>query len=111
MPQPRDWKNETNYLLICSRVIWGSVSAFLYMIEDFGRTVSMTREMILKRFLDECFRHMDAVGQPTETKLIGLALTRLLGTGQPGVLEMLQDLMSLWTTMITELSEGEKGSE
>lgn len=68
---------------------------------------------MLERFLSEAFRNMDSVAHPTDKKLICMALTKLLETGQPWIMNKLQDLMSVWTSVVTELDDesGTKGGE
>jgi hypothetical protein len=110
-PAPRDWKNHTNYILICSRIVMSSTSSFLYMAHQYAESAMLTNDIVLKRFLEEAFRHMDSVAMPSEKKIICMALTKLLETGQPWILEKLQDLMSLWTTMVTEVRDDSAGTE
>ncbi|KAL8681346.1 MAG: hypothetical protein Q9186_002555 [Xanthomendoza sp. 1 TL-2023] len=53
--------------------------------------------------LSEWFRHFDNISHPEKKKLNCLALTALLQTGQPWIMEHLQDLMSVWTEVVVEL--------
>ncbi|KAL8818079.1 MAG: hypothetical protein Q9223_003209 [Gallowayella weberi] len=55
--------------------------------------------------LSEWFRHFDNISHPEKKKLNCLAVTALLQTGQPWIMEHLQDLMSVWTEAIAELYE------
>lgn len=65
----------------------------------------------MTRYLEETCTHMDAIGQPSDSKLVCMALTKFLETGQPWILNKLQDLMSLWTTIVTELRDGDENKE
>lgn len=49
------------------------------------------------------------MGDPDWRKLNTLALTALFTTAQPWMLRRLQELMSLWTDVITELVDEETG--
>jgi hypothetical protein len=51
------------------------------------------------------------MGHPSQRKLNAFALTKLLESNQPWILERLQDLMVVWTDVVVELSEqqGETG--
>jgi len=96
---PPDWKNETNYFVVLARLIMGSTQSFISSMQ--------TTHLTLEQLLTEWFRHMDEVTDPTETKLMCLALTKLLETGQPWIMGVLQDLMALWTCVIAELRDGD----
>ena len=104
---PGDWKNETDYLSILSRIVLLSTESFIFAVTAHATSRQLSLADFMKRLLEECFAHMDAIGRPTDGKLICLALTKLLETGQPWILEKLQDLMAIWTTMIVELRDGE----
>lgn len=56
--------------------------------------------------LDEWFSHTEDISDPSRRKLMAMALTRLLDVHQPFILSRLQNLMSMWTDVITELTEG-----
>ncbi|KAJ9636350.1 hypothetical protein H2199_008025 [Coniosporium tulheliwenetii] len=61
----------------------------------------------MKWLLEEWFSHLENIGDPGRRKLMSLALTKLLDTNAPWILGRLQELMSLWTDVVTELMEGE----
>lgn len=110
---PNDWKNETMYLCILARIILPSTEIALGAINAFALSKGLSLDTLMDRLLAEAFGHMDAVGMPTESKLICMALTKLLETGQGWILGRLQDLMGLWTSLVGELRdvEAENGVE
>lgn len=66
-------------------------------------------EATLHWLLDEWFSHAeDSVGDPMKRKLMTIALTRLLDLHQPWILNRMQSLMNLWTTIIAELTDDDK---
>jgi len=105
---PQDWRNKTDYFVILARFILGSTSVFVDVVRTWAQSKGNTLEQAITPLLDEFFNHMDSVGDPSKGKLLCLAATRLLETGQPWILDRLQVLMTLWTTQVTELREGEE---
>ncbi|RPB03146.1 ARM repeat-containing protein [Choiromyces venosus 120613-1] len=97
----------TDYFSVLSRMVLASTAMFVENVracaERKGRTVDSDMEWIL----EEWFRHFGNIAHPKERKLSGIALTKLLETNQRWVLERLQDLMTVWTDVITELQENE----
>lgn len=104
---PADWQNETNYFVIISRLVLGNVPAVVQAVEFWNETQGRDIKKGMSLLVHEWFLHMDQVVMPTQNKLLCLALTRLLVTGQPWILEKLQDLMSMWTSTCIELREGD----
>ena len=58
--------------------------------------------------LDEWFSHTEDVSDPGRRKLMAMALTKMLDLHQPFILNQLQSLMSMWTDVIMDLTEGNK---
>lgn len=56
--------------------------------------------------LEEWFESFDSVSEPKRRKLTCLALTNLLQLGRPWIFSKLQDLMTIWTDVASELKEG-----
>lgn len=106
---PVDGILETDYLAVFARAVLGSPDGFISTLQAsaaalFGETdVSAT----LKWLLEEWTSHFENIGDPSRKKLTCLALTRLLETNLPIVLENLQSLMTIWTSMLLELREEE----
>jgi hypothetical protein len=57
--------------------------------------------------LEEWFSHAEDVGDPLARKLMTIALTRLLELHPSWMLVRLQLLMSLWTSVLIELTDGD----
>ncbi len=57
--------------------------------------------------LDEWFLHADDIATPSRKKVVALGLTRLLDLDRPfiALTHHVQSLMSLWTSLVLELTE------
>ena len=100
---PPDWKNESSYFVVLARVVIISVDVFLALVQQWSTNNDRDFNVVLAHLLEEAFGNMDAVGEPEKSKLICMALTKLLETNQPFILNKLQDLMGMWTTRIIDL--------
>lgn len=108
---PQDWRNETDYFIILARLVLGSTSAFVRAIESWVSSRAESFDQAMSSLLDELFNHADGL-DPSTGKLVCLAATKLLETGQPWILSRLQELITLWTTWVTTLSdEDEDGAK
>ena len=94
---------ETDYFTVLARVGVASPSVLLEALTSLS---SESLEKTLDWLLEEWFGHFDNIGNPPEKKLMTLVLTRLLETGTPWILGRLQDLMTMWTVVLTELLDG-----
>lgn len=99
---------ETDYFCIISRIALASHDLFLEALRAARPTEQV--DVTMKWLLPEWFRHMDNISHPEKKKLNCLALTALLQTGQPWIMEHLQDLMAIWTETALELY-AEEGSK
>ncbi|KAI9821063.1 MAG: hypothetical protein M1827_003796 [Pycnora praestabilis] len=97
---------ETDYLSVLARFALASPSKFIIALDAMGSVRGESFEQIVEWMLTEWFSHFQNVGDPNKRKLMCLALTRLLETGQKWILQRLQDLMTVWTDVVTELKEG-----
>ena len=94
---------ETDYFGVLARIALGSPSAFVSAISPpFTGDFSSTDWLFV-----EWFSHFDNIGDPSKKKLMCLALTALLS--DPSIsaymLSKLQQLISMWTDVIIELTE------
>lgn len=106
---PVDGIVETDYFSILARLILGSVNSFCEACQNAAPPIDSaqpTFDQTMKWLLEEWFSHFENVGDPSRRKLMCLALTKLLSTGQPFILSNLQSIMTVWTDVITELREG-----
>ena len=99
---------ETDYFSILARIILGSVSSFGEACE---KALHEPLDGTMKWLLEEWFSHFENVGDPARRKLMCLALTRLLSTNQTFVLLNLQQLITVWTSVIIELREDEEDAK
>ena len=100
---------ETDYFSLLARVCLNSPETFLQAVAAVQDRLQAPHESIadtMKWLLEEWFDHADNTGDPGRRKLFCLALTKLLETNQPWILIKLQDLMTMWTDVITELTDG-----
>ena len=113
---PVDGAIETDYFTILSRLLIAAPRVALSAIEP-ARSVSNsskakpetaaetpeTFEQTITWLLEEWFSHLPDIPSPPVRKLHCLALTNLLVAPQPFILNKLQDLMTIWTSVIIEL--------
>lgn len=98
---------ETDFFSVLSRILTASPKTFLDAVLQVNAADSgfeLGTEMTW--ILEEWFSHFENVGDPGRRKLMCLALTRLLESGEPWILVKLQDLMTVWTDVVEELTEG-----
>ena len=112
---PIDRIIELDYFIILARLVLAnpfifqtSINAVMHLVavdvvtSDHGEKQDRTIEWLL----EEWFESFDSIAEPTTRKLMCLALTNFLGSGSPWILNKLQDLMTVWTDVISELTEG-----
>ena len=98
---------ETDYLNVLARLAIKDPRLFISAVDATSyegqiQSVAQVSEK-MDRLLTEWIDHLDMMSQPTDKKLNVLALTSLLETGQPWILNRLQSLMSEWTSAVTDL--------
>ncbi len=104
---------ETDYLAVLARLALASPRVFLTSVQTVGNSRGESLEQTIDWVLTEWFGHFENIGNPDKRKLMCLALTKQLETGQSWMLGRLQSLMTIWTDTITELQEGaeDRGGE
>ena len=103
-----DCTNETDYFCVLARI--AVINAGLF-VAAYQAAVPHIQEPDMGWLLDEWCSHFDNTSNPVQRKLFCLALTSLLDTHQPWVLNKMQLLMTLWTSVITEMEEGPEEEE
>ena len=97
---------ETDYLSILARITVGNPSALINAIAATAGTRGEVFEVSIDWLVTEWFSHFESIGSPTVKKLHCLALTSLLDLGpNKWILGRLQDLMTVWTDVVTECVE------
>ncbi|KAM3420367.1 hypothetical protein BST61_g3648 [Cercospora zeina] len=106
---PVDGIVETDYFAIFARAILGSLEGFIPTLQAVASSSLNQPDLsaTLKWLLEEWTWHFENIGDPSRKKLMCLALTKLLETNLPVVLENLQSLMTIWTSLLLELREDE----
>ncbi|KAJ5746459.1 hypothetical protein N7520_011641 [Penicillium odoratum] len=106
---------ETDYLSVLARLALGNPTIFASAV---AAATNSTEEQCLGWILTEWFSHYDNIGSVNQKKLHALALTQLLALQGPStnpsgpappppfILNHLQSYLTMWTDIITELSEG-----
>ena len=104
---PVDGIVETDYFSVLARIAMGSTTVFLQAVQAAAPTTESgnSLETTMKWLLEEWFSHFENIGDPSRRKLMCLAMTKLLASPQPFILESLQSLMTTWTDMVSELRE------
>lgn len=97
---------ETDYLSVLARIAFASPTVFVTTMHTVATSQGEGFLSLIRWVFTEWFSHFGNMGEPQKKKLMCLALTKLLETGQGWILERLQDLMTVWTDVITELQEG-----
>lgn len=113
---PIDRIVELNYFLILGRLAVANPLIFYKAVRSiFSKTGNVDSHTLNQDFdndndinwlLEEWFESFDSVSEPKTRKLTCLALTNLLQLGRPWILSRLQDLMTIWTDVASELKEG-----
>ncbi|KAI9673582.1 MAG: hypothetical protein M1817_002218 [Caeruleum heppii] len=110
---PVDGIVETDYYGVLARLVLASPRVFVQAVEAAspvrGQALGETMDWILEGW----FRHFGNMAHPNQRKLNCLALTRMLESGESWILGRLQELMTVWTDVVGELSEGaeERGGD
>jgi hypothetical protein len=100
---------ETDYFSVLARLALASPRIFTSAITA---TTGTPEQQTFKWILTEWFFHYDNIGNITQKKLHVLSLTQLLSINGSDaspphyLLEFLQSYLTIWTDMVTELSEG-----
>ncbi len=97
---------ETDYFSVLARIALASPSVFAKTMQAAASSRGEEAASLVQWTFTEWFSHFGNMGEPHKKKLMCLALTKLFGTGQVWILEKLQDLITVWTDVITELQEG-----
>lgn len=92
---------EIDYFAVLARITVASPAVLLETLNP-----GYQQKFELDWLLEEWFAHMENISTAPEMKLMALALTRLLETGAPWILGRLQDLMNMWTSVLTYLLDG-----
>ncbi|KAI2084602.1 hypothetical protein LOZ36_004681 [Ophidiomyces ophidiicola] len=106
---------ETDHFSILARLAYANPRVFVTAIKAVTEPIS--EEETFKWMLTEWFFHFDSIGDITMKKLHTLALTHLLSINGPSsppptyLLNHLQSYLSIWTDVITELSDPTADSE
>ncbi|KAK6440066.1 hypothetical protein LTR95_003712 [Oleoguttula sp. CCFEE 5521] len=109
---PVDGIVETDYFSILARLVLSSTETFCHgLMVSAPEDASGNGELghTFTWLLEEWFSHFENIGDPARRKLMALALTQLLDTGSPQLLQRLQSLMTVWTDVVTELHDEDAG--
>lgn len=98
---------ETHYFELFSRLALASPSLFAEILAAIASQRNESEHETWTWLLDEWCSHFPNIGHPRPRKLNCLALTRLLASQRPEIFRRLQDLMTIWTDVITELRDDE----
>lgn len=97
---------EGDYFAILSRLALAEPNAFAQVLSRFGPV-----DGVWSWLVGEWFSHLGAMDFAARQKLYLLGLTRFLELGepiQPLVLNKLQDYLTMWTNIISDLQDGEE---
>ena len=108
---PLDFIVEIDYLSILARLAVANPPLFVEALAAIAPTLGERFDTTIHWLLTEWFSHLDNIGHPDRKKLHVLALTGLFTLAAPWILSRLQELMTAWTDIITELIDEESGSD
>ena len=101
---------QTDYLAILARIALADPGVFVTMLASFDGSGNNSVQPVWSWLSTVWFSNFDCMADIEKQKLSCLALTRLLELPSPMqdlVLARLQDYLSMWTSVITELSDPE----
>ncbi|KAF8462559.1 armadillo-type protein [Kalaharituber pfeilii] len=101
----------SDYFQVLARMVLGSTRLFVGAVEYVGQRVGEDIEKTIGWVLDEWFNHFGNMGNPKTRTLNLLALTKLLECNEKWILVKLQDLMTVWTDVITEVDTSSDANE
>ncbi|KAH0556736.1 hypothetical protein GP486_005475 [Trichoglossum hirsutum] len=96
---------ETDYFTVLARLALTNTRVFVTALQTVETSLGQTFEEMMEWLLTEWFGHFWNIGHPVQRKLNCMALTRLLEANQKWILGRMQDLMTVWTDVITDLVE------
>ncbi|PWW79173.1 ARM repeat-containing protein [Tuber magnatum] len=97
----------TDHFSVLARMVLASPTMLAENVRVCAERKGRTMESDMEWILEEWFRHFGNIGHPKQRKLGCIALTKLLETNQGWILKRLQDLMTVWTDVVTELQENQ----
>lgn len=123
----------TDCFSLVARIVLANTAWFLDVVRLIAERNGQSLEECMEWLLDEWFGHVFTslklyseweeerltqlglqfvnMGHPSQRKLNCFALTMLLETNQRWILERLQDLMTVWTDVVTELRDEDGANE
>lgn len=94
---------ETDYFAILARIDLASLPVLLEALSSVSNSdLNMTMDWLL----EEWFSHIENIGDGTNKKLMALTLTHFLDSGASWILGKLQNMLTMWTDVITEFLDG-----
>ena len=92
---------ESDYFAVIARILISNPQTF---VPALATSAAVSSDVTVKWLLTEWFSHFENIGNPDKKKLMCLSLTSLLDLETLG-LERLQELMGVWTDVVTECME------
>ena len=97
---------ETDYFHVLARILLASPPTFITIVTLLPALRNHPVETTMDWLLTEWFSHFDNISAAPSKKLMCLALTSLFNLGpQKYVFGRLQEFMTLWTDVVTEITE------
>ncbi|KAK6539234.1 hypothetical protein TWF694_009475 [Orbilia ellipsospora] len=93
----------TKYFEVLSRIIMGSLNVFVGLLGWIDGAMGVGKTGVRVWLMEEWFSHFENIGLSSSKKLNCLALTKLLELDEDWVLVKMQDLMNIWTDVVSEL--------
>ncbi|KAJ2963896.1 hypothetical protein NQZ79_g1053 [Umbelopsis isabellina] len=99
----------TQYLSIFARIAIFDQSFLLKFTEVAGQQFNPPQPGLLGAFLDNWLDKFDNISHPRQRKLACMAITNLIATTNPVILDRLHGIMVIWSDVLSEVKESGGG--
>ncbi|KAI5481425.1 hypothetical protein MNV49_004181 [Pseudohyphozyma bogoriensis] len=99
----------SRYLCTLSRIVIAGPETFHQLVEATAARMQVTSDDVLDIILYQYLDKIDNMSQAAHRKLTALALAYLLPTTRPLILTRLGELLSIWSSVMSETQENETG--
>ncbi|KAK4055221.1 hypothetical protein OIV83_000501 [Microbotryomycetes sp. JL201] len=100
---------KSRYLATVSRFVLVGADVFLHLVDSASSKTGLSSEDILTRLIIVYSDRLDNMTKASHRKLAALALAHLVRSSRPAILSRLPEIVSLWTSVLSETQETEDG--
>ncbi|KAK4057588.1 hypothetical protein OIO90_001233 [Microbotryomycetes sp. JL221] len=99
----------TKHLNTLSRIVLNDTDLFVQLVENVSTIAQVSTDELWSNFIINWTDKVDNMSQPNQRKLTALALSNLIGTGKPIILNHLSNIVTVWTSVLAETQENQDG--